>query len=112
MHFVLLGAEFLAMILIIVGALFLADRMGGFDFGYMISTYWPVIFIVLGLSILIGSGFRRAGIGVFFIVFGAFFLLSELGILDHDVWQYIWPAGIILLGLANSRRPAKPRPAE
>lgn len=96
---------FWGLVLIIVGALFLADRMGGFDFGYMIGTYWPVIFIILGLSILIGSGFRRAGIGVFFIVFGAFFLLSEFDILDRDVWQYIWPASIILLGLWLLFRP-------
>jgi len=96
---------FWGLVLIIVGALFLADRMGGFDFGTMIGTYWPVIFIILGLSILIGSGFRRAGIGVFFIVFGAFFLLSEFDILDRDVWQYIWPASIILLGLWLLFRP-------
>ncbi|MDP2915398.1 MAG: DUF5668 domain-containing protein [Candidatus Aminicenantes bacterium] len=96
---------FWGLILIIVGALFLADRMGGFDFGTMIGTYWPVIFIILGLSILIGSGFRRAGTGVFFIVFGAFFLLSEFDILDREVWQYIWPAGIILLGLWLLFRP-------
>jgi predicted membrane protein len=96
---------FWGLILIIVGVLFLADRMGGFDFGTMIGTYWPVVFIVLGLSILIGSGFRRAGGGVFFIVFGAFFLLSQLDILDYDVWQYIWPAGIILVGLWLLLRP-------
>jgi predicted membrane protein len=97
---------FWGLILIIIGVLFLADRMGGLDFGTMISTYWPVIFIILGISILIGSGFRRAGIGVFFIVFGAFFLLSELDILDRDVWQYIWPGFIILLGLWLLLRPA------
>lgn len=96
---------FWGLVLVIIGALFLADRMGGLDFGTMIHTYWPVIFIVLGLSILIGSGFRRPGVGVFFIVFGVVFLLSQLDILEYDVWQYVWPAGIILCGLWLIFRP-------
>ena len=96
---------FWGLVLVIVGALFLADRMGGLDFGTMIGSYWPVIFIVLGLSILIGSGFRRPGVGVFFIVFGLVFLLSELDILEYDVWQYFWPAAIILMGLWLIFRP-------
>ena len=96
---------FWGLVLVIVGALFLADRMGGFDFGTMIGDYWPVIFIVLGLSILIGSGFRRPGTGVFFIVFGIIFLLSQLDILEYDVWEYIWPAAIILVGLWLLLRP-------
>jgi len=96
---------FWGLVLVIVGALFLADRMGGFDFGTMIGDYWPVIFIVLGLSILIGSGFRRPGLGLFFIVFGTLFLLFHLDVLDYDIWEYVWPAAIIVFGLWLLLRP-------
>ena len=75
------GRIFWGLILIVVGGLFLLDRFGGFDFGYMISTYWPAIFIILGLSILVSSGFRRPIAGLFFILLGVFFLLDQLDIL-------------------------------
>lgn len=100
------GRIFWGLVLIVLGALFLLDRIGEFDFGYMIGTYWPAIFIVLGFSMLVGSGFRQLGPGVFFIVFGVFFLLAELDILEYSAWQYIWPALIILAGLWLLLRPA------
>jgi len=100
------GRIFWGLILVIVGTLFLLDRLSGFDFGYLISTYWPVIFIVLGFSMLVGSGFRQLGPGFFFIVFGVFFLLAELDILKYSAWHYLWPALIILAGLWLLLRPA------
>lgn len=99
------GRIFWGLVLIILGTLFLLDRIGEFDFGDMISTYWPVIFIILGLSMFVGSGFRQLGPGLFFIVFGVFFLLAELDILEYNAWQYIWPALIILAGLWLLLRP-------
>jgi predicted membrane protein len=100
------GRIFWGLILIILGALFLMDRIGGFDFGYMISTYWPVIFIIVGFSILVSSGFRHPGAGFFFIVFGVFFLLAELDVLEYGAWHYIWPCLIILAGFWLLARPA------
>lgn len=100
------GRIFWGLILVILGVLFLLDRVSGFDFGYLISKYWPVIFIVLGFSMLVGSGFRQLGPGFFFIVFGVFFLLAELDVLEYSAWQYLWPALIILAGLWLLLRPA------
>ena len=99
------GRIFWGLVLVILGTLFLLDRISGFDFGYLISRYWPVIFIVLGLSMLIGSGFRQLGPGFFFIVFGVFFLLAELDILEYNAWHYLWPAVIIVAGLWLLLRP-------
>lgn len=100
------GQIFWGLILVVIGVLFLLDRLGGFDFGYLISTYWPVIIMILGLSILIGNGFRRPGLGLFFIVLGGFFLLRELNVLEYNAWEYVWPALIILVGLSLLLRPA------
>jgi predicted membrane protein len=100
------GRIFWGLILVVLGTLFLLDRVSGFDFGYLISTYWPVIFIILGLSMLVGSGFRQLGPGFFFIIFGVFFLLAELDILEYSAWHYIWPVLIILVGLWLLLRPA------
>ena len=99
------GRIFWGLILIGLGVLFLLDQLGELDFGEMVSQYWPVIFIVLGLSILVGNGFRNAGSGVFFILFGAFFLLMRLRILHHNLWHY-WPVFIIAAGVWVLLKPA------
>jgi predicted membrane protein len=100
------GRIFWGLLLIILGTLFLLDQMGELDFGEIIGHYWPVIFILIGFSILINSGFRDVGSGMFFILFGAVFLLFELGILDHHFWHYVWPLAIIVLGLWIILKPA------
>jgi predicted membrane protein len=93
------GGIFWGLLLVVFGVLFLLDRMGGLDFGTLIGTYWPVIIILLGVSILIGNGFRRPFGGFFLMGIGALFLLNSLGILEYDAWQYAWPVLIILVGL-------------
>ncbi|MDD8027860.1 MAG: DUF5668 domain-containing protein [Acidobacteriota bacterium] len=93
------GRVFWGLILILLGGLFLLDQMGRLDFGNVMSTYWPVILILIGLSIIIGNGFRRIGGGLIFILLGAFFQLRELGYLHEDVWHYAWPVLIVLAGL-------------
>jgi predicted membrane protein len=92
------GRIFWGIFLILIGVLFLLDRMGRFDFdlGYLISHYWPVIFIAIGLSIWLSSGFHDFVSGLFFVAFGTVFLLIRLGVLEHHVWHYLWP-GLILI---------------
>ena len=100
------GRIFWGLLLIVLGVLFLLDQMGEFDFGYMIARWWPAIFILIGISILVGNNFRDAGAGLFFIAFGAFFLLMRLRILDRSLWHYFWPVLIIANGLWILLRPA------
>ncbi len=96
---------FWGIVLIAVGVLFLLDQMDEVDFGYLFSRYWPVIFILIGLSIIIGNGFKNIGGGIFFILFGTFFLLVRLDLLGHRAWDYFWPSLIILAGLLILLRP-------
>lgn len=100
------GRIFWGLLLIVLGVLFLLDQLGEFDFGYMVSRWWPAIFILVGVSILIGNNFRDAGAGLFFIAFGAFFLLMRLRILDRSLWHYFWPVLIIAVGLWILLKPA------
>ncbi|MCX6561571.1 MAG: DUF5668 domain-containing protein [Candidatus Aminicenantes bacterium] len=93
------GRVFWGLLLILMGVLFLLDQMGRLNFGDIMSTYWPVIIILVGLSTMIGSGFRRIGGGLFLVLLGTFFQLRELGILREDIWHYAWPALIILVGI-------------
>ena len=45
-----------ALILIILGILFLLDNLGVANFGEMISTYWPIILILIGLRMFLRYG--------------------------------------------------------
>jgi predicted membrane protein len=99
------GRIFWGLVLIAVGVLFLLDQMDEVDFGYLFSRYWPVIFILIGLSIIIGNGFKNVGAGIFFILFGVFFQLVRLDLLGHRAWDYFWPSLIILAGLLILLRP-------
>ncbi|MBN1938690.1 MAG: hypothetical protein JW843_03825 [Candidatus Aminicenantes bacterium] len=100
------GRIFWGLALILVGTLILLNRFDIWDFGYLIADWWPAIFILIGISILIGNGFRRPGTGIFFILLGTFFLLWNFDILRYDIWRNLWPAGLILLGLWIILRPA------
>ena len=99
------GRIFWGLFLILIGFLFLLDRMNRLDFGDLFRQYWPAVFIVIGLSILINKNFRNAGDGYFFIIFGGLWLLMRMRILDRSLWHYIWPVAIIAAGLWILLRP-------
>ncbi|MDI6803724.1 MAG: cell wall-active antibiotics response protein LiaF [Bacteroidota bacterium] len=44
---------FWGLVLITLGVLFLLDNLGIADFSYLIRTYWPVIFILWGIHVLL-----------------------------------------------------------
>jgi len=100
------GRIFWGLLLIVLGGLFLLDQMDKLDFGDFIGHYWPVVFIILGVSILLNNNFKNVGSGIFFIAFGTFFLLVRLRIFDRMVWSYLWPLAIIAVGVWILVRPA------
>ena len=99
------GRIFWGLLLIVVGFLFLLDRMNRLDFGDLIGRYWPVVFILIGVSILLSNNFKNVGSGIFFILFGAFFLLIKLDVI-RSLGRYVWPLAIIGAGLWILLRPA------
>jgi predicted membrane protein len=100
------GRIFWGLLLVVLGVLFLLDRTHTLDFGDLVARFWPVVFILIGVSILLSNNFRNAGSGIFFILFGTFFLLLRLRIFDQAVWRYLWPLAIIAVGLWILLRPA------
>ena len=93
------GRIFAGLVIIAVGVIFLLANMDRLDFGDFISTYWPMILILIGISHLLTSGFRNAGVGLFLIAIGAFFQLNNWDVLGGRVWTYFWPLLIIAAGL-------------
>ena len=99
------GRIFWGLMLIVLGILFLFDQMGRIDFGELVSRYWPAVFIIIGISILIGNGCRRVGSALFFLALGTFFLLIEIEVLHRSLWRY-WPVLVIAAGIWVLIRPA------
>ncbi len=93
------GRIFWGLFLVIIGLLFFLEQLGYLDIGRIISTYWPAIFILIGLSIFIGNGFKRSNEAMFLIIFGTFLLLIKFHIIDRHIWRYIWPVLLMALGL-------------
>lgn len=93
------GRIFAGLVIIAVGVIFLLANMDRLDFGDFISTYWPMILILIGISHLLTSGFRNAGAALFLIAIGTFFQLNNWDVLGGRVWTYFWPLLIIAAGL-------------
>lgn len=83
------------LILIGIGAMFLLRQLGYTDFslGYVISNYWPVILILMGLKKLLGTddehskGSSPIG-GIFFLAIGVFFLGRNLDWFDLSAGEF------------------------
>lgn len=85
---------------IAVGVLFLLRNVGIVYFDD-IWQYWPVILIMVGVSKL-ANPYSACNVvwGLTIGGVGAIFLLRNLGYIYGDVWQYLWPAILIAVGLS------------
>ena len=84
-------------ILMVLGFLFLLDSLNILDFGDFISTWWPLILIIFGLNRLASRG--SVVLGTVVLLLGIIFQFMELGVFPDNVFKYIWPLALILLGL-------------
>lgn len=87
-----------------IGVLLLLQNLNipGFD---DLERYWPVILIVVGIaqaSRSMGIGGRVWGGAI--VLVGVVFLLQNFGIIQHDVWRFLWPAVLIVIGLGMLAR--------
>ena len=86
-------------VLIAIGTLFLLDRFLFFDFGYMVSRFWPTFLIVIGVMQL-ARGRARSWVGpLTLIVIGVIFQGQRLHLFNWS-WNRLWPLMLIGIGFA------------
>lgn len=85
-------------ILIILGAGLLLDQFNLIGFGDLISTYWPIVLILMGLIGLISRDSSSLS-NLVVIAIGLFFQLRNLGYINVSIWQVLWPSILIIAGL-------------
>ena len=93
------GQFFVGIVLIIVGALVLANNL---DFIYVdhIGRYWPVLFILIGLAKLFNNeADKHRGSGLGWIFLGAWLLVSTNRIWGFD-FHNSWPILIVGWGVS------------
>jgi hypothetical protein len=89
----LLGLTVLAL-----GTLFLLDSADALDAGRAIDRFWPLILVAAGLFTLaerppsVVRGTLLTAVGMVLVLFSA-------DVFEGDPWRYVWPVGIILVGL-------------
>lgn len=88
--------------IILIGILAIIANLGlGEDIN--IWDYWPVILIVIGLSLLLQpSPYRNSFPGLVFVIIGLLFLLGNFDIIDFG-FNLLWPIIIILVGIGILR---------
>lgn len=91
-----LGRLLFGLVLLIVGALLLLGELTNLDAGNLISDWWPLAIIALGVFQWLAA--PRAWIGpAILIFFGLVLLAASLEIFDTNIGSLIWP--LILIGL-------------
>ena len=84
-------------ILIGIGAIF--GQLGLWDFGNIISIWWPLILIGVGVSQLSRRPVSKTS-GIILVVIGALFQMRELHIITVGLENFFWPAIIIAVGVS------------
>jgi predicted membrane protein len=84
-------------ILIGIGAIF--GQLGFWDFSDILSIWWPIILICIGVSKLGRKSVSKTS-GIILVVLGALFQLRELDILTVSLARFFWPAIVIAIGVS------------
>lgn len=89
---------FSGVLLVVFGALFLADQLGALAFGSVFKTWWPALLVLAGLLNLIERPTTPLT-PVLMITVGVALVLVNLKMIEFDrVWR-LWPVILIGLGL-------------
>ncbi|MGD9345419.1 MAG: DUF5668 domain-containing protein [Candidatus Aminicenantes bacterium] len=93
------GRVFAGILIIVIGVIFLLGSLDRIDVGDLLSEYWPLILVAIGLWHILAHNFRQVGTGLILIVVGSVFMLIKWGILGTSFWSVFWPVLIIAAGL-------------
>ncbi len=93
------GGVFIGIFLAAIGVALLLQNLG-ILFIDDLWRYWPVILIALGISkMATACGASGRVWGGMVALIGGIFLADNLGYLPGHVWNYIWPAVLIMIGV-------------
>ena len=90
----------LGIIVIIIGILALLGAAGLFNFGDIVSRWWPLTLVIGGALLFISNPGRQRLWPAVMVGAGIFLQLRELDLVHFNVWQLLWPVVIIGVGVS------------
>lgn len=90
---------YLGIIFILVGIVALFNQLGIYDFGNIISNWWPLILIGAGARQLSRRPISKTS-GIILVVVGLLFQMRKLHIITVSLMSFFWPAIIIAIGVS------------
>jgi hypothetical protein len=76
-----------------------------------IWRFWPLLLVGFGLSQVLKPDRKSVGVGIVFLVAGAFFQLANLNLINirvDDLWRF-WPLFLIVFGVGQLVSRNRPR---
>ncbi len=91
------GRVVIGFVLVGLGLVFLMDAADWIDAGEVLSRWWPLVLIGVGVAQWVAD--RSAWLGPAILIgLGLVFLGQRNDVLGDDVWTFIWPLGLIAVG--------------
>lgn len=91
------GKNWIGLFFLLFGFGFLLQQANVLDFSTVISIWWPLILIIIGIIQLINRTQSAVVSGLLFILVGGLFLVNQW--VDANLAAYIWPFLLIFIGL-------------
>lgn len=96
-------------LILFIGVGFLLDALNVWNFSNFFTDWWPAIIIIIGLASLLTN--PTAPLWPLFVMgVGLLLLLRSLDTVTFNVWQVIWPIGLIIFGLTFFFHQLLPKP--
>ncbi|KGM10866.1 transmembrane protein [Cellulomonas bogoriensis 69B4 = DSM 16987] len=95
-----LPQAFLGVVLLTVGVVAFLGHLGVVDvtLGALVSTWWPMVVLALGLSALLSAP-RAWLVPLVLITLGVLLQLGQLGLVQVRVWELLLPTVIMVAGI-------------
>lgn len=98
----------LGLLLVAIGGTALLGRLGvvDIDLGELVSTWWPMLIVLVGIAALVSV--PRAWVGpAIIILVGAVLQFDRLDLIAVSFWDVFWPSVLLLIGLVLVARYAR-----
>ncbi|MEN1968623.1 DUF5668 domain-containing protein [Lentibacillus sp. N15] len=88
--------NWIGLFFLVFGFGFLMQQANILDFSHILSIWWPLIFIIIGVVQLFNRTYSTMISGFLFILIGGFFLVKQW--VDINLTEYLWPLILIVIG--------------
>lgn len=99
-HRVLISARLVVgVIIVLVGAVLLADNLGWFEARYVLRSLWPLALVAVGVTMVRSPDHRRSrSWGWVLITVGVWLFLDRIGWVHVSLWHLVLPGLLLFVG--------------